>query len=184
MDLSSSEDEGVQKVEDYESDEEGSYVEKDSDMEIAARGDEEEEEQDFDAERQERFGLRGINDREGLTKRLNEIRANFYNRLSSQKLVNAAKGRIPFSEHMTISKYLELLIRCIANDKPLVVPEALTVHDDIKREIAFYNLTRENVMKGMQILVQAKIPISRPDDFFAEMLKSDEHMAKVKSRLL
>ena len=45
-------------------------------------------------------------------------------------------------------------------------------------------MTRENVMKGMQILVQAKIPISRPDDFFAEMLKSDEHMAKVKSRLL
>jgi rRNA-processing protein EBP2 len=66
----------------------------------------------------------------------------------------------------------------------LEVPEALTVHDDIKREIAFYNLTRENVMKGMQILIQAKIPISRPDDFFAEMLKSDEHMAKVKSRLL
>ncbi len=72
----------------------------------------------------------------------------------------------------------------IANDKELVVPEALNVHDDIKREIAFYNMTRENVMKGMQILVQAKIPISRPDDFFAEMLKTDEHMGKVKSRLL
>lgn len=28
------------------------------------------------------------------------------------------------------------------------------------------------------------MPISRPDDFFAEMLKTDEHMAKVKSRLL
>jgi rRNA-processing protein EBP2 len=72
----------------------------------------------------------------------------------------------------------------IANEHELVVPEALTVHDDIKREIAFYNLTRENVMKGMQILVQAKVAISRPDDFFAEMLKTDEHMAKVKSRLL
>jgi rRNA-processing protein EBP2 len=47
-----------------------------------------------------------------------------------------------------------------------------------------YNMTRENVKKGMEILVQAKVPISRPDDFFAEMLKSDEHMAKVKSRLL
>jgi len=39
-------------------------------------------------------------------------------------------------------------------------------------------------MKGMQILVQAKLPISRPDDFLAEMLKSDEHMAKIKSRIL
>lgn len=45
-------------------------------------------------------------------------------------------------------------------------------------------MTRENVKKGMEILVQAKVPISRPDDFFAEMLKSDDHMAKVKSRLL
>ena len=39
-------------------------------------------------------------------------------------------------------------------------------------------------MKGMQFLVQSKCPISRPDDFFAEMLKTDEHMAKVKGRLL
>lgn len=28
------------------------------------------------------------------------------------------------------------------------------------------------------------MPISRPDDFFAEMLKTDEHMGKVKSRLM
>jgi rRNA-processing protein EBP2 len=146
-------------------------------MEIAARGnnddDESEVEGDFETAAKEKFGLRGIYEHERITKRLNEIRTNFYNRLSSKKLINNTKGRIPFSEHMTIT-----------NDKPLEVPEALTVHDDIKREIAFYNLTRENVKKGMEILVQAKIPISRPDDFFAEMLKTDEHMAKVKSRLL
>jgi rRNA-processing protein EBP2 len=144
-------------------------------MEIAARDNQEsdEEEGDLDTAAKEKFGLRGIYERERIITRLNEIRANFYNRLSSQKLINNTKGRIPFSEHMTIT-----------NDKALEVPEALTVHDDIKREIAFYNMTRENVKKGMEILVQAKIPISRPDDFFAEMLKSDEHMAKVKSRLL
>ena len=61
---------------------------------------------------------------------------------------------------------------------------ALQVNPDIKREVTFYNTTRENVMKGMQILIQAKVPISRPDDFFAEMLKTDAHMAKVKSKLL
>ena len=31
--------------------------------------------------------------------------------------------------------------------------EALQVNEDIKREIAFYNLTRDNVIKGMDILV-------------------------------
>ena len=30
----------------------------------------------------------------------------------------------------------------------------------------------------------AGVPFSRPDDFFAEMIKSDEHMAKVRQRLL
>lgn len=66
----------------------------------------------------------------------------------------------------------------------MVVPESLNIHDDIKREVSFYNMARENVKKGMEILIQAKIPISRPDDFFAEMIKTDEHMGKVKSRLV
>ena len=35
-------------------------------------------------------------------------------------------------------------------------------------------------MKAMGILVQAKVPIDRPDDYFAEMLKTDEQMKKVK----
>merc|ERR1712232_1496586 len=30
----------------------------------------------------------------------------------------------------------------------------------------------------------AGVPFSRPDDFFAEMVKSDDHMAKVKDRLI
>jgi hypothetical protein len=100
MELSDSEeDEDIQQSESDDQQSHDDEGDKDSDLEIAAQ-----EGGDFEAERKERFGLRAINDREGMTKRLNEIRANFYNRLSSQKLVNAAKGRIPFSEHMTISK--------------------------------------------------------------------------------
>jgi len=64
------------------------------------------------------------------------------------------------------------------------IPESLNVHADIKRELAFYNLTRENVKEGMSYLVQMNEPISRPDDFFAEMLKSDHQMAKVKAKLV
>lgn len=32
--------------------------------------------------------------------------------------------------------------------------------------------------------MQSSVPISRPDDFLAEMLKTDHHMTQVKSRLL
>jgi hypothetical protein len=35
----------------------------------------------------------------------------------------------------------------------VVIPTELSVHKDIKREIGFYNATRENVMKGMEFLV-------------------------------
>jgi len=61
--------------------------------------------------------------------------------------------------------------------KPLemsAAAKALTINSEIKREVAFYNSARENVIKGMEILVQAKVPIERPDDFFAEMLKTDD----------
>ena len=39
-------------------------------------------------------------------------------------------------------------------------------------------------MKGMQFLIQSKVSISRPDDFLAEMVKSDEHMGRIKSKIL
>jgi len=107
-----------------------------------------------------------------MLERLREIQLNFYNRLESKKLIKK-QGKVPFTEHMTIS-----------NSEAVSIPDALEVHNDIKREVAFYNSTRADVMKGMQFLVQSKVPISRPDDFFAEMLKSDTHMANVKSRLL
>jgi hypothetical protein len=77
-----------------------SYEEIDSDLGIAAQPESEED----DIERH--FGQRGINEEAKLLERLGEIRANFYNRLSSKKLINNTKGRIPFSEHMTISKSL------------------------------------------------------------------------------
>lgn len=36
----------------------------------------------------------------------------------------------------------------------------------------------------MEVLVQAGVPIDRPDDYFAEMLKTDEQMKKIKARLM
>ena len=54
------------------------------------------------------------------------------------------------------------------------MPEQLALKQEIKQEVAFYNVTRENVMQAMRFMIQARVPIARPDDFLAEMLKSDE----------
>lgn len=119
-----------------------------------------------------KFGYKGINEKELILQRLEEVEKNFYNRLESAKLVKK-QGHIPFTEHMAVT-----------HKGPVVVPDSLAVKDEIKREIAFYNTTRDNVVQGMRFLIQAKVPIARPDDFLAEMLKSDRQMADIKKRLL
>jgi len=60
----------------------------------------------------------------------------------------------------------------------------IDVHDDIKREVEFYKTALEAVHEAKQNCKDCSIPFSRPDDFLAEMVKSDDHMAKVKDRLI
>ena len=132
-------------------------------------------EEEFKKARLEKFGLKAIYNKPEIQKRLYEVKQSFYNRLESRKLIKK-HGRVPFTEHMTIT-----------HPNPIGLSErakSLSINDDIKREVAIYNQTRENVQKAMEFCVQAKVPISRPDDFLAEMLKSDDHMKAVKARLL
>lgn len=49
----------------------------------------------------------------------------------------------------------------------------LDVHDDLKRELAFYNMALESVREAKMKCKAAKVPFTRPDDFFAEMIKTD-----------
>lgn len=53
------------------------------------------------------------------------------------------------------------------------VEEPLDIHDDLKREVAFYDIALEAALEARKKCEQAKIPFSRPDDFFAEMVKTD-----------
>ena len=51
--------------------------------------------------------------------------------------------------------------------------EPIDVHDDLKREVAFYKMALEGVHEARKLCKKAKVPFSRPDDFFAEMVKTD-----------
>lgn len=51
--------------------------------------------------------------------------------------------------------------------------EALNIHDDLKREVAFYDTALEAVIVAKAKCQEAGIPFQRPDDFFAEMVKTD-----------
>lgn len=58
------------------------------------------------------------------------------------------------------------------------------IYDDTERELAFYKQGMDAVKKGKVTLLKLKVPFSRPLDYFAEMAKSDEHMEKLKDKLL
>ena len=64
------------------------------------------------------------------------------------------------------------------------IPQNLNPDDDIKRELIFYNIAKENAIQGMIKLKQLGEKINRPDDYFVEMLKSDEQMVKVKKQII
>ncbi|EPZ31254.1 Histone deacetylase superfamily domain-containing protein, partial [Rozella allomycis CSF55] len=69
----------------------------------------------------------------------------------------------------------------VTSSKPITVED---IHDDIKRELAFYNQALEAAAKAREVFLANNKPFTRPDDFFAEMLKSDSHMNRVKATVL
>jgi rRNA-processing protein EBP2 len=56
-------------------------------------------------------------------------------------------------------------------------------NDDLTRELEFYRIARTSVLEARKLLKAAGIPFSRPADYFAEMVKTDEHMTKVKQKM-
>ncbi|RPA84337.1 Ebp2-domain-containing protein [Ascobolus immersus RN42] len=58
------------------------------------------------------------------------------------------------------------------------------IHDDLARELSFYQQALAAAKTARDLLRKEKVPFTRPTDYFAEMVKSDEHMGQVKGRLL
>ncbi|GLI67249.1 hypothetical protein VaNZ11_011431 [Volvox africanus] len=69
----------------------------------------------------------------------------------------------------------------VTSEKPTVVGN---VDDDLARELAFYNQALASAKHAIHRFEEAGIPWLRPLDYYAEMVKSDEHMAKVKEQLM
>ncbi|KAI5846419.1 eukaryotic rRNA processing protein EBP2-domain-containing protein [Morchella snyderi] len=77
---------------------------------------------------------------------------------------------LPFAEHQSVT-----------TDAPVEIKH---VDDDLKRELAFYKQALDAVNIARKKLTKEGVPFSRPTDYFAEMLKDDEHMGLIKQKLL
>ncbi|AET41397.1 Ebp2p Ecym_8103 [Eremothecium cymbalariae DBVPG len=58
------------------------------------------------------------------------------------------------------------------------------IYDDTERELAFYKQALSAVVQARDKLKKLKVPFKRPLDYFAEMVKSDEHMDRLKMKLI
>ena len=69
----------------------------------------------------------------------------------------------------------------ITTSEPVVISN---VDDDLTRELAFYKQSLDAANEARIKLKNEGIPFSRPTDYFAEMVKSDEHMGQIKSKIM
>jgi rRNA-processing protein EBP2 len=71
---------------------------------------------------------------------------------------------LPFAAHQSTTSSL---------DAPI------DVDDDLSRELAFYKQALGAAQEVRTKLLAEGVPFGRPSDYFAEMIKDDEHMEKV-----
>ncbi|OTB06174.1 hypothetical protein M426DRAFT_319242 [Hypoxylon sp. CI-4A] len=79
---------------------------------------------------------------------------------------------VPFATH-----------QCIVGVEP-TADSIEDIQDDLKRELAFYAQSLDAAKRARALLKAEGVPFSRPTDYFAEMVKDDGHMEKVKAKLI
>ena len=89
--------------------------------------------------------------------------------LSALKRISFIGPNTPFSEHNSL-----------VSKEPIEVEDA---NDDLNRELAFYKVCQIAATQARALLKKEGIPFTRPGDYFAEMVKNDEHMSLIKKRL-
>lgn len=59
----------------------------------------------------------------------------------------------------------------------------VNAEDDFQREMCFYRQAQAAVLFALPRLAKLKVSTRRPDDYFAEMAKTDQHMQKIRHKL-
>lgn len=79
----------------------------------------------------------------------------------------------------------ELAAKLAEQEEMLAVGRTTSiVFNDFKRETMFTQQAQAAVIEGVARLKNLGIPIRRPDDYYAEMVKSDDHMQRVRKSIL
>lgn len=117
-----------------------------------------------------------------------------------ENLANKPKKREPYNNQELMKVRLEELkkdldwierldITIDTNELPGMDPDkkqkdSKAVEDDFERELLFYRQAQVSAKEALQRLRDLEVPTNRPEDYFAEMIKSDAHMQKIRQKIL
>ncbi|CAG8724241.1 7067_t:CDS:2, partial [Cetraspora pellucida] len=96
-------------------------------------------------------------------------------RSALKKICNEIKIDVPWIETQVIT-----------SSEPASIKD---INNDIERELALFVqldpfVTLEGAIEGRKNVLASGVPFARPDDYFAEMVKSDVHMSKIRQKLV
>ncbi|KAB5545627.1 eukaryotic rRNA processing protein EBP2 [Coniochaeta sp. 2T2.1] len=147
-----------------------SQIKKAAQAQSDSEDDEDEEDSDIDLE-----DLEDLDDeeREDLVPHTRTTINNHTALLAALARISLPQGpSVPFATHQTV-----------VSSKP-TADSIEDIQDDLARELAFYAQAIEAAKIGRTQLIKEGVPFTRPNDYFAEMVKNDGQMEKVKARLV
>nr|CAG4651312.1 EOG090X0D84 [Simocephalus serrulatus] len=98
--------------------------------------------------------------------------------------------KLEWIERLDLTTKLEPIVDGILTGKEAEEPKYKVetpgdkIVDDLQRETLFYRQAQSAIIEGLARLKALGVPTRRPEDYFAQMAKSDDHMLKVKRRVL
>ncbi|KAM4629094.1 putative rRNA-processing protein EBP2 [Polymixia lowei] len=153
------------------------------DADQLGQGSEEEESELSDEELQQAFA-------EGLLKPGMNVLADepktFVNNVAGLKHCLADfRKTLPWVERLDLTnKPVEDIVAKAEGKLPSPTSGEVNAEDDFQREMFFYRQAQATVLEALPRLKKLNIATKRPEDYFAEMAKSDQHMQKIRKKLI
>jgi rRNA-processing protein EBP2 len=88
----------------------------------------------------------------------------------------------PFKKRNKKLNWSERLI--VVSNTDVQMQDNIDVNNDVQREVQFYNIALGNTRTGLEKVAEEGLKLDRPQDYLAEMFKSDRIMTKVRSSLV
>lgn len=92
---------------------------------------------------------------------------------------------LPWVERLDVTNLpAEDALSKVEGKVPATTNGELDADDDFQREMFFYRQAQATVLEALPLLSKHDIATKRPDDYFAEMAKSDQQMQKIRQKLI